>query len=64
MGSGNTPSCDSCNKMTIQSSKKNKDFTWFDSVPTSTATTTQIFNIIEIGLRRKVFIITMNMTKL
>ena len=37
---------------------------WFASVPTSIGTTTQIFTIFEIGLHKRVFIITLDMIKL
>ena len=40
------------------------DFTWFGNVPTSMGTMTQNFNIFEIGLHRRVFIITIDMIKL
>ena len=39
-------------------------FTWFGNVSTSMGTIAQTFTITEIGLHRRVFIITLDMTKL
>ena len=40
------------------------NFMWFDSVPTFTGTVSQNSTITEIGFHRRVFIITLDMTKL
>ena len=63
-----TNCCESCNNGYKNQRRKTRtqytDFTWFGSVPTSTGTSTQNFTITKIGLHRRVFIITLDITKL
>ena len=64
-----TNCCESCNNGKENRRRKTRrtqytNFTWFGSVPTSIGMTAQNFTITEIGLHRRVFIITLDMIKL